>query len=168
MVEYLKTQAMRLIRKAQSQKDAGIRTEAQHDSYGAVIFYNGSTRYSLIAEPGRDVTNQSTYIETAADAQGGRHKGWTKGGIPEGTGTEWAKMLRDELKTGAWEIPKKGFCLVVFNAAFYSYPLEKGETSTGIKFKRKYNILSMIVDDMRGMESQFKGSKLRLHGLREK
>lgn len=145
MREYLKRQAMQIIRDAQSGKETDNETGAQYDSYCALIFYNGGLVYSFIA-----------------DHAGGKHRGWEKGGIPEGTGTDWAKLLRNEIKGGAWNIPKKGFCLVVFNAAFYSGKQERG---TGLK--RKYRILSMVAGDMKKLESQFKkeGAVLRWHNL---
>lgn len=160
--EYLKRQAMQIIRDAQSRKETDNETGAQYDSYGALIFYNGGLVYSFIADPSKDISRQKYYIETLADHAGGKHRGWEKGGIPEGTGTDWAKLLRNEIKGGAWNIPKKGFCLVVFNAAFYSGKQERG---TGLK--RKYRILSMIAGDMKKLEAQFskQGAVLRWHNL---
>ncbi|MBD5381944.1 hypothetical protein [Clavibacter sp.] len=160
--EYLKKEAMRMIQYAQTHKDTEDRTGAQHDSYGALIFYNGGIVYSLIADPTKSKERQSIYIETLDSAERqGRHKGW--GDIPDGTGTDWAKLLRNEIKSGAWgEIPQKGFCLIVFNAAFYTSSLEKGEGYT-----KPYKILSLIAQDMEDLQSKYKkqGATLRWHGL---
>lgn len=159
MREYLKQKAMDIINKAQAYKETGDITGAQHDSYGALIFYNGGLVYSFIADPQKNLNRQHFFIQTLDDHAGGKHKGWKKGGIPEGTGTDWAKILRNEIKAGAWgDMPKKGFCLIVFNAAFYSVVHEK---------KYSYRILSMVADDMKNLESQFKkqGAVLRWHNL---
>lgn len=161
--EYLKSEAQRIIEKARLYKETGDDTGAQYDSYGALIFYNGGLVYTFIADPKKNLSRQKFGIETLDDNRSGKHKGWAKGGIPEGTGTEWARILRNEVKSGAWgKIPPKGFCLIVFNAAFYSAKHERG---AGLK--RKYRILSMVADDMRTLESKYKkqGATLRWHNL---
>lgn len=159
--EYLKKKAMQMIQDAQSGKDTDNITGAQFDSYGALIFFNGGIVYSFIADPSKNISNQKYFVETLGDVEQGKHRGWEKGGIPEGTGTEWAKILRDEVKKGAWgEIPQQGYCLIVFNAAFYSAKQEKG---AGLK--RKYRILSMLAGDMKQLQTEYKGSSLRWHNL---
>lgn len=166
MREYLKRQAMQIINNARLSKETGDETFAQYDSYGALIFYNGGLVYSFIADPSKKIGNQHFFIEASNDKENQeKHRGWEKGGIPEGTGTDWAKLLRNEIKGGAWNIPKKGFCLVVFNAAFYS-----GKQERGAGLKRKYRILSMVASDMKKLESQFKkqGAVLRWHNLNVK
>ena len=156
---------MDIIRKAQNEKESDNISGTQFDSYGALIFFNGGLVYSFIADPSKDMSRQKFFIESFADNEGGRHKGWTKAGIPEGTGTEWAKMLRDEIKSGAWgEIPKQGFCLIVFNAAFYSALQEAGRTEH-YALRKKYKILSMVNKDLQELRDKFKGSTLRGHKL---
>lgn len=160
--EYLKKEAMRMIQYAQTHKDTEDRTGAQHDSYGALIFYNGRVFYSLIADPTKSKERQSIYIKTLDSAERqGRHKGW--GDIPDGTGTEWAKLLRNEIKSGAWgEIPQKGFCLIIFNAAFYSNKQERGYG----RHPEGWKILSLITSDLKDVQKKFKGATLRGHNIK--
>lgn len=157
--EYLKQQAMAIINKAQLYKQTGDITGAQYDSYGALIFYNGGLIYTFRITPGKATDRQKYYLESYGD-EAGKHRGYAKWGIPDGTGPEWAEILRNEVKSGAWgKIPSQGFCLVVFNAAFYSQIHEK---------KQNYKILSMVASDMEKLQSEFKGSTLRWHNLNVK
>lgn len=164
--EYLKQVAQDMIEKARLEYEPEARSGTQLDSYGALIFYNGGLIYTLIPTH-KDLTRQHFGIGAEQREDSERHKGWN--GIPAGTGIEWAKMLREEIKAGAWgDIPKRGFCLIVFNAAFYTNPLEKGYAEgSGIRFRRKYKILSMIAGDMEAIQSKYKkqGATLRWHGL---
>lgn len=160
MREYLKQVAQDMIEKAQLLYDPEMQTGTQLDSYGALIFYNGGLVYTL-APTHKDLTRQHFGISATQLEKDERHKGWRD--IPAGTGIEWGKMLREEIKSGAWgEIPSKGFCLIIFNAAFYTAPLESGKG-----FRKKYKILSMIAGDMDKIQSKFKkqGARLRWHRL---
>lgn len=164
--EYLKQKAMDIIRKAQNTKTTDNITGAQFDSYGALIFFNGGVVYSFIADPSKNIDRQKYYIETLDNHAMGRHKGWEAMGIPDGTGTEWAKLLRNEIKSGAWgKIPEKGFALVVFNAAFYSGFQDADSQYKSPHIKRKFRIISQIVGDMQNLEKDFKGSTLRGVGI---
>lgn len=149
-----------MIEKAQADKETGDISFTQIDSYGALIFYNGGIVYTLIPTH-KDLTRQHYGINAYQYENDERHKGWDD--IPDGTGVEWARMLREEIKGGAWgDIPKRGYCLVVFNAAFYSNPQEKGYGSHPGGWK----ILSMLVSDLEDIQSKFKGSTLRGHNIK--
>ena len=158
--EYLKQVAQDMIDKAQREYEPNQQSFTQMDSYGALIFYNGGIVYTL-APTHKDLTRQKYGVSAYQDKDEARHKGWKD--IPDGTGIEWGKLLRAEIKSGAWgEIPEKGFCLIIFNAAFYTAPLESGKG-----FSKPYKILSMIAADMDKVQSKFKkqGATLRWHGL---
>ena len=159
MMRFLKQKAQDIIEHAQSSKEPGDETGTQEDSYGALIFYNGGLVYTLIPTH-KDLTRQHYGISAGQSKNAERHKGW--GDIPDGTGIEWAQMLRNEIKSGAWgEIPKRGYCLVVFNAAFYSNAQEKGYgTHPG-----GWKIISQVVSDLKDIRSQFKGSTLVGHNI---
>lgn len=134
MVYYLVDQAIEIINEARRTKNTEIITGTQWDSYGAAVFFNGKLYYSIkSSDPAKDLSRSSRYIETIYDEQKGRHKGYKS--IPAGYGREWAKMFIQEIKSSA-KIPKKGFCLIVFNAAFYS----KVQENTG-----KYQIISQLM-----------------------
>lgn len=167
IVAYLKDKAYDIIEDARRTKETENISGTQYDSFGALIFYNGGVIYTYIADPNRSF--QSVHESSKArifsydDAENtGKHRGWAKMGIPDGTGTEWAKMLREEIKSGAWgEIPKRGYCLVIFNAAFYSSVQEKGYGSHPSGWK----IISQVVSDMSDVQKQFRGSTLRGHNI---
>ena len=150
MRDYLVAKAQDIIEKAQRSKTTGDITGTQLDSYGAVIFYNGKVRYTLIPTHS-DLSNQAFGLSAYQYEDEERHKGWAKAGIPDGTGVEWAKMFVNEIKKSN-QIPKTGFALVVFNAAFYSNVQE----GTG-----KWKILSQVVGDIKNIQSQFKGSEIK-------
>lgn len=160
-LEYLKAKATEIVADARSRRQsenpgehlANI-TGVQDDSYGALIFYNGGLVYTLRTTHGKDVSRVKYAIESD-EYTPGRHKGYAKWGIPDGTGPEWAEMLRKEIKAGKWgKIPTKGFCLVIFNAAFYSVVHEK---------KQGYKVISMIGDKMEQLKSEFKGATIQWH-----
>lgn len=167
IVKYLKHKAYDIIEDARRTKDTENISGTQYDSFGALLFYNGGVIYTYIADPNRSFQsmheNSKARIFSFDDAENTeKHRGWKKAGIPDGTGTEWAKMLREEIKSGAWgNIPPKGYCLIVFNAAFYSSVQEQG----GGNLKRKYRILSQITTEMQDIQAQFKGSTLRGHNI---
>lgn len=153
MVYYLVDEAIKIIEKARSTKNTKNITGTQWDSFGAAVFYNGKLYYTLrSSDPAKDLTRVKRYMETYSDESGGRHKGW--GDIPAGTGREWVNLFVQEAKTKL-AIPKQGFALIVFNAAFYSKRQERG-----YKLKRKYQIISQVVGDLKALESKFKGAKL--------
>lgn len=155
IMSFLKQKAQDMIEKAQSEKQTGNISFTQMDSYGALIFYNGGIVYTLTPTH-KDLTRQHYGISAYQYKNEGKHKGWKD--IPDGTGVEWGQMLREEIKSGAWgDIPKRGYCLVVFNAAFYSSVQEN---------KQGWQILSMLVSDLEDIQSQFKGSTLRGHNIK--
>lgn len=158
MREHLKQVAQDMIEKAQREYDPEVQTGTQMDSYGALIFYNGALVYTL-APTHKDLTRQHFGISAYQYKDDEKHRGW--GDIPPGTGVEWGRLLRNEIKSGAWgKIPEKGFCLIIFNAAFYTAKLE-----SGAGLKHKYRVLSMIASDMSDVQSKMKGSILRWHNL---
>lgn len=146
MVKYLTKEAMKVIKRAKMTKDAKNRTYTQYDSFGALICYNGKVIHSILTSDTADATNVSYH---------GGHRGWENGGIPDGTGVEWAEMFKREYK------PKtKGFELVVFNAAYYSKFLEEG-----VGVKKKYRIISQVFGDMDEIASQLNGAKVVPYNL---
>lgn len=150
-VYYLVERAKEIIEKARRTKETDNISGTQWDSYGAAVFFNGRIYYTLrSADPAKDLTrmNHKRTMETYDGEQGGRHRGYKD--IPEGTGREWVKMYVDEIKKTTY-IPKKGFALIVFNAAFYSGIQERSQG---------YSILSQIMGDMQTLGKEFKGSTL--------
>lgn len=159
MTLYLVDEAKKIIEKARRTKQTKNQSGTQWDSFGAIVFYNGSIKYTLKnAEPGTDLTKQTRYMESIWDENQGRHRG--HGSIPPGTGREWAEMFAKEIK-GSHEIPKQGFCLIIFNAAFYSKVQEEG----GGRLKRPYKIISQIAGDMYNLKSKFQGAEVRGYHL---
>lgn len=152
MVYYLVDEGIKIIEDARNSKTTDNISGTQYDSYGLAVFYNGKLYYSVkSADPSKNLTNQKRSIETIWGEENGKHRGWAKAGIPDGTGREWSKMFVDEIKKSA-DIPQKGFALVIFNAAFYS-GIQEG---TG-----KWKILSQVVGDIKNLQSQFKGSTIK-------
>lgn len=149
MVYYLVDEGIKIIEEARNSKDTQNISGTQYDSYGLAVFYNGKLYYSVkSADPSKNLTSSSRSIETIWGEENGRHKGWRD--IPAGTGREWAKMFVDEIKKSS-DIPEKGFCLVIFNAAFYSNIQEAGD----------WQILSQVVSDIKVLQSKFKGSTIK-------
>ena len=154
MVYYLVDRGIEIINNARISKTTGNISGTQYDSYGLAVFYNGKLYYSLkSADPSKDLTSASRFIETFSDERGGRHRGY--GNIPDGTGREWANMFVDEIKKSNY-ISDKGFVLIVFNAAFYSSIQEN---------KQGYQILSQVAGDMKALKSEFKSSGATLSGI---
>ena len=164
MVKYLTKEAMKVIKRAKMTKDAKNRTYTQYDSFGALICYNGKVIHSILTSDTADATNVSYHgggynkLDNLGygdkDVTAG-HRGWENGGIPDGTGVEWAEMFKREYK------PKtKGFELVVFNAAYYSKFLEEG-----VGVKKKYRIISQVFGDMDEIASQLNGAKVVPYNL---
>lgn len=150
IIYYLVDEGIKIIEKARASKTTNNISGTQSDSYGLAIFYNGNLYYSVKSLPGgTDTSRRSRYIESTFDEEGGRHRGW--GDIPDGYGREWAKMFVDEIK-GSSQIPKEGFAMVVFNAAFYSSIQEK---------RQGYKILSQVVGDISELGNKFKGSTIK-------
>lgn len=154
VVYYLVDEGIKIIEHARSTKETKNVSGTQYDSYGLAVFYNGKLYYSLkSSDPSKDLTNVKRSIETLWDESEGRHRGY--GSIPAGYGREWAAMFVREIKSSS-VIPKSGFALIVFNAAFYSSVQEDG----GGNLKRKYRIISQIVGDMQDLQSKFKDATL--------
>lgn len=159
VVYYLVDEGIKIIEKARSTKETDNITGTQYDSYGLAVFFNGKLYYSLkSSDPSKDLTSVKRSIETLWDEDAGRHKGWKKGGVPAGYGREWAALFVKEIKSSG-VIPKSGFALIVFNAAFYSSVQEHGDDPNS-KLKRKYRIISQIVGDMQDLKSKFSGADL--------
>ena len=136
MLDYLAEQGKNIITEAKRTKETQNDTYNQYDAYGYLVYYNGSLkRWSLSPEL----------------SFGEKHKGWEKYGIPDATGSEWAEMFKRE-----FEPPKRGFALVVFNAAFYSLIQEEGAG----KLTHKFQILSQVVGDLKDIQGKFRGASL--------
>lgn len=133
MLSLLEAQGKKIIAEAKATKETKNDTFNQYDAFGYLVYFNG------------DLKRWSSFPPKAEKP----HKGWEKHDIPAATGSAWAEMFKDEFKP-----PKKGFSLVVFNAAFYSRIQEEGTASV------KYKILSQVVGSMKGITEQFKGATL--------
>lgn len=150
MVYYLVDEGIKIIEEARNSKTTQNISGTQFDAYGLAVFYNGKLYYSVkSSDPSKNLTNQKRSIETIWGEDSGRHKGWRD--IPDGTGREWATMFVNEIKKSN-EIPQRGFCLIVFNAAFYSNIQENAQN---------FQIISQIAGDMKNLQGKFKGSTLR-------
>ena len=136
MVDYLSRRAAEIIERAMQTKTTAIETGNQIDAYGYAIWYKGSLEKKGIGDPGH-----GRYAE-------GPHKGY--GDIPEAFGSEWADMFISEFPS-KHPLPKNAFCLVVFNAAFYSRILEEG----GGGVKKRYQIISQVIGDLDSLGKEF-------------
>lgn len=171
MTNILVDKGKQIIQRAADSKESGNITLNQMDSYGLVIYYNGKVQRTLIGselgklesryrspEPyniSEGMTRKNKRFAKAG-VDGDVHKGWSKAGIPDGTGYEWARMFVKELgKTG--EIPQRGFAMVVFNAAYYSHFQEHQEGN----LKRKYRVISQIYGDLEDAGKDYKGAVVK-------
>lgn len=136
MVDYLSRRAAEIIERAMQTKTTAIETGNQIDAYGYAIWYKGSLEKKGIGEP-----EHGRYAEVP-------HKGY--GDIPEAFGSEWADMFISEFPS-KHPLPKNAFCLVVFNAAFYSRILEEG----GGGVKKRYQIISQVIGDLDSLGKEF-------------
>lgn len=136
MVDYLSRRAAEIIERAMQSKTTAIETGNQIDAYGYAIWYKGSLEKKGIGDP-----EHGRYAE-------GPHKGY--GDIPEAFGSEWADMFISEFPS-KHPLPKNAFCLVVFNAAFYSRILEEG----GGGVKKRYQIISQVIGDLDSLGKEF-------------
>lgn len=136
MVDYLSRRAAEIIERAMQTKTTAIETGNQIDAYGYAIWYKGSLEKKGIGDP-----EHGRYAE-------GPHKGY--GDIPEAFGSEWADMFISEFPS-KHPLPKNAFCLVVFNAAFYSRILEEG----GGGVKKRYQIISQVIGDLDSLGKEF-------------
>lgn len=171
MTNLLADRGKQIIQRAATSKESGNVTLNQMDSYGLVIYYNGKVERTLIgSELGKlesryrspepynisgGMTRKNKRFAKAG-VGGDVHKGWSKAGIPDGTGYEWARMFVKELgKTGA--IPQRGFAMVVFNAAYYSHFQEHQEGN----LKRKYRVISQIYGDLEDAGKDYEGAVVK-------
>lgn len=136
MVDYLSRRAAEIIERAMKTKTSAIETGNQIDAYGYAIWYKGSLEKKGIGDP-----EHGRYAEDP-------HKGY--GDIPEAFGSEWADMFISEFPS-KHPLPKNAFCLVVFNAAFYSRILEEG----GGGVKKRYQIISQVIGDLDSLGKEF-------------
>ena len=136
MVDYLSRRAAEIIERAMQTKTTAIETGNQIDAYGYAIWYKGSLEKKGIGDP-----EHGRYAENP-------HKGY--GDIPEAFGSEWADMFISEFPS-KHPLPKNAFCLVVFNAAFYSRILEEG----GGGVKKRYQIISQVIGDLDSLGKEF-------------
>lgn len=136
MVDYLSRRAAEIIERAMQSKTTAIETGNQIDAYGYAIWYKGSLEKKGIGDP-----EHGRYAEDP-------HKGY--GDIPEAFGSEWADMFISEFPS-KHPLPKNAFCLVVFNAAFYSRILEEG----GGGVKKRYQIISQVIGDLDSLGKEF-------------
>lgn len=136
MVDYLSRRAAEIIERAMKTKTTVIETGNQIDAYGYAIWYKGSLEKKGIGDP-----EHGRYAEDP-------HKGY--GDIPEAFGSEWADMFISEFPS-KHPLPKNAFCLVVFNAAFYSRILEEG----GGGVKNQHQIISQVIGDLDSLGKEF-------------
>lgn len=136
MVDYLSRRAAEIIERAMQTKTTAIETGNQIDAYGYAIWYKGNLEKKGIGDP-----EHGRYAEVP-------HKGY--GDIPEAFGSEWADMFISEFPS-KHPLPKNAFCLVVFNAAFYSRILEEG----GGGVKKRYQIISQVIGDLDSLGKEF-------------
>lgn len=136
MVDYLSRRAAEIIERAMKTKTPVIETGNQIDAYGYAIWYKGSLEKKGIGDP-----QHGRYAE-------GPHKGY--GDIPEAFGSEWADMFISEFPS-KHPLPKNAFCLVVFNAAFYSRILEEG----GGGVKKRHQVISQVIGDLDSLGKEF-------------
>lgn len=136
MVDYLSRRAAEIIERAMQTKTTAIETGNQIDAYGYAIWYKGSLEKKGIGDP-----EHGRYAEDP-------HKGY--GDIPEAFGSEWADMFISEFPS-KHPLPKNAFCLVVFNAAFYSRILEEG----GGGVKKRYQVISQVIGDLDSLGKEF-------------
>ena len=136
MVDYLSRRAAEIIERAMQTKTTAIETGNQIDAYGYAIWYKGSLEKKGIGDP-----EHGRYAENP-------HKGY--GDIPEAFGSEWADMFISEFPS-KHPLPKNAFCLVVFNAAFYSRILEEGRGGV----KKRYQIISQVIGDLDSLGKEF-------------
>lgn len=134
MINYLAQQGKKIVTEAMNTKAVGNRTFNQNDAFGYVVYHNGEIKKKGYANP----IPMSTQT----------HHGWSKHGIPEGTGREW---LNDFIASYD-EVPKKGFALLIVNAAFYSKIQE---------VKYKYQIISQVYGELDTIATKFKGAEVR-------
>lgn len=120
------------------------------DAFGFVVYYNGTVK--------------TKGYGTQSPKSKGIHEGWDKHGIPDGTGRQWL----DDFISG-YEAPKKGFSLLVVNAAFYSRILEEGMQGppAGHPARTKYRIISQIAGMMEDLQGKFEGSTLTPYNIRK-
>lgn len=144
----LSAEGRRIIEQAMRTKDTAIDTGNQMDAYGYAIWYKGD----LVKKE----TGDSEYGKYAEEP----HKGWEKNGIPAGYGTDWADMFIKEFAS-AHPLPNDKFCMVVFNAAFYSKIQEEG----GGKLKRSYKIISQVIGDLDNVGKKFGAPPAKTFGL---
>ena len=136
MVDYLSRRAAEIIERAMQTQTTAIETGNQIDAYGYAIWYKGSLEKKGIGDP-----EHGRYAENP-------HKGY--GDIPEAFGSEWADMFISEFPS-KHPLPKNAFCLVVFNAAFYSRILEEGRGGV----KKRYQIISQVIGDLDSLGKEF-------------
>lgn len=138
MVDYLSQKAQQIIDKAEQSRNTPNKNVSfnQLDAYGYAIWYKGNLEKKGTGDPGH-----GRYAE-------GPHKGY--GDIPEAFGSEWADMFISEFPS-KHPLPKNAFCLVVFNAAFYSRILEEG----GGGVKKRYQIISQVIGDLDSLGKEF-------------
>lgn len=136
MVDYLSRRAAEIIERAMQTKTTAIETGNQIDAYGYAIWYKGSLEKKGIGDP-----EHGRYAEDP-------HKGY--GDIPEAFGSEWADMFISEFPS-KHPLPKNAFCVVVFNAAFYSRILEEG----GGGVKKRYQVISQVIGDLDSLGKEF-------------
>lgn len=150
MVDYLSVEGRRIIEKAMRTKDPDIAIDTgnQMDSYGYAIWYKGTLVKKETGDP-----EYGKYAEEP-------HKGWPRYGVPSGYGSDWADMFIKEF-TSTHSFPKDRFCLVVFNAAFYSKIQEEG----GGALRRSYRIISQIIGDLDNVGKRFDAPPSKTFGL---
>lgn len=148
MVDYLSVEGRRIIERAMESKDTALDTGNQMDAYGYAIWYKGTLVKKETGDP-----EYGKYAEKP-------HKGRERDGVPSGYGSDWADMFVKEFST-SHPLPKDRFCMVVFNAAFYSKILEKG----GGNVTHPYRIISQVIGDLDNVGKRFDAPPSKTFGL---
>lgn len=130
VLNYLINKGYEMIVEAQYRKQVGNDSYNQRDAYGALVYHNGVLKRKATLDP--------MFAEEP-------HTGWEKHGIKSDFGRNW---LNDFVKSydGA---PKKGFALVIVNAAFYTTIQEQ---------KYKYKVISQEYVRMEDLADKLGGT----------
>lgn len=134
-IQQLSKEADELVRKANEGREVQNRTYNMEDAYGWAIFYEGKERK-------RGYLNKSPKSKKT-------HDGWAKAGISANTGRGYLDDYFNNYKPSG-----KGLELVVVNAVYYTYILERGKQGgKGVK----YRIISQMTQQFDELAKKYKG-----------
>lgn len=140
MANTLASEGLRIAKDAEATAETQKRSGNQSDAFGYAVYLDGR-------EMRRGYANPSPVSSVP-------HKGWEKHGIPADTGRGYLDSFLD-----TYVPPKKGFHLVVVNAAYYTRILEEGaQGRPKRRLSTKYRIISQITDDMDRLAAKYGGT----------